>query len=334
MAPRRAAPATEPDWLTSYRSAAEIPAQEHWAFNAIQLEIFGDTAWVTETTEEEIYAVLNAALKQQGTITLDNLSPVKPQGISEAQLAKFVERLNNSTAFAENGTESDNRIHVENFEKYADLIEKAEEASRNMGYKDTDEMWLAESVKFKENAENKGNNVCATITLQINQTMTMTRQAFRGTLTVYNGNKSQAMEDVKLKLNVTNTKTGQVATAKEFEMHTESLVGFTGALPMDAGWHLGTDSTGTATILFIPSKYAAPDEPIDYSFGGTLSYVDPYTDLVVTRELYPVTLTVKPSPELDLTYFMQRDIMGDDALTEEVEPMEPAEFALIINNKG
>ena len=334
VAPRRAAPATEPDWLTSYRSAAEIPAQEHWAFNAIQLEIFGDTAWVTETTEEEIYAVLNAALKQQGTITLDNLSPVKPQGISEAQLAKFVERLNNSTAFAENGTESDNRIHVENFEKYADLIEKAEEASRNMGYKDTDEMWLAESVKFKENAENKGNNVCATITLQINQTMTMTRQAFRGTLTVYNGNKSQAMEDVKLKLNVTNTKTGQVATAKEFEMHTESLVGFTGALPMDAGWHLGTDSTGTATILFIPSKYAAPDEPIDYSFGGTLSYVDPYTDLVVTRELYPVTLTVKPSPELDLTYFMQRDIMGDDALTEEVEPMEPAEFALIINNKG
>ena len=117
-------------------------------------------------------------------------------------------------------------------------------------------------------------------------------------------------------------------------MHTESLAGFTGELPMDAGWHLGADSTGTATILFIPSKYAAPETPIDYAFGGTLSYIDPYTGLEVTRELYPVTLTVKPSPELDLTYFMQRDIMGDDALTEEVEPMEPSEFALIINNKG
>ena len=85
---------------------------------------------MTETTIEEVYDVLNAALKQQGTITLDQLRPVKPQGISEAQLAKFVERLNNSTAFAENGTESENRIHVENFEKYVDLIEKAEEASR------------------------------------------------------------------------------------------------------------------------------------------------------------------------------------------------------------
>ena len=334
LASRRAAPATEPNWLTSYRLAAEIPAQEQWAFNAIQLEIFGDTAWVTETTPEEIYAVLKAATAQEGTITLDALRDVKPQGISEAQLARFVERLNNSTAFDKNGTESDNRINGENFAKYAELIEKAEAASREMGYKNTDEMWIAESVKFKENAENKGNTVCATITLQINQTMTMTRQAFRGTLTVYNGNKSQAMKDVKLKLNVTNTQTQQVATAKEFEMHTESLVGFKGELPMDAGWYLGTDSTGTATILFIPSKYAAPEKPVDYSFGGTLSYIDPYTDLLVTRELYPVTLTVKPSPELDLTYFMQRDIMGDDALTEEVEPMEPSEFTLIINNKG
>ena len=331
---RRAAPAAEPDWLTSYRLAAEIPAQEHWAFNAMQLEIFGDTAWVTETTEEEIYAVLKAAVAQAGTVTTDQLRPVKPQGISEAQLAAFVERLNNSTAFEQNGAESENRIHNENFAKYGELIEKAEEASRNMGYMNTDEMWLAESVKFKENADNKGNSVCATITLQINQTMTMTRQAFRGTLTVYNGNKSQAMTNVRLKMNVTNTRTGQVATAKEFEMHTESLAGFRGELPMDAGWQLGADSTGTATILFIPSKYAAPDEPVDYSFGGTLSYVDPYTDLEVTRELYPVTLTVKPSPEMDLTYFMQRDILGDDALTEEVEPMEAAEFALIINNKG
>ena len=46
-------------------------------------------------------------------------------------------------------------------------------------------------------------------------------------------------------------------------------------------------------------------------------------------------LTVKPSPELDLTYFMQRDILGDNALTPDViEKSVPAEFALLINNKG
>ncbi|MBR1547985.1 MAG: carboxypeptidase regulatory-like domain-containing protein, partial [Prevotella sp.] len=332
-APRRAA-AAEPNWLTNYRLTAEIPAQEHWAFNAMQLEIFGDSVWLSETTEEEVYAVLKEAVRQEGTITVESLRGVKPQGISEAQLARFVERLNNSTAYDEAGTDAENRIHKERFAGYAELIEAAEEASRQMGYQNTDEMWIAESDKFKQQADGGSGSVCATVSLQISQTMTMTRQAFRGTLTVYNGNQTQAMENVKLSLNVTNRLTQQVATSHEFEMHTESLMGFTGDLPMDAGWHLGTDSTGTATILFIPTKYAAPDVPIEYSFGGTLSYVDPYTGLEVTRELYPVTLTVKPSPELDLTYFMQRDIYGDDPLTEAVEPMTPAEFAVIVNNKG
>ena len=66
-----------------------------------------------------------------------------------------------------------------------------------------------------------------------------------------------------------------------------------------------------------------------------MSYTDANTGLHVTRELYPVTLTVNPTPELDLTYFMQRDIYGDDAMTEDVvEPMVPAEFTVLINNKG
>ena len=106
-------------------------------------------------------------------------------------------------------------------------------------------------------------------------------------------------------------------------------------MALDAGWSLAAGATGTATILFVPTKYAAPVRPVNYSFGGTLSYIDANTGLRVTRELYPVTLTVNPTPELDLTYFMQRDIYGDDAMTEDVvEPMVPAEFTVLINNKG
>lgn len=181
----------------------------------------------------------------------------------------------------------------------------------------------------------KSKSVCSTITLKLSQTMTMTRQAFRGTLTVFNGNESASMRDVKLTLQVTNKETGKVATSHEFQMNAESLEGFTGEVDLTSGWALAGNATGTATILFIPTKYAAPTEPAEWSFGGTLSYLDPYTGLTVTRDLYPVTLTVKPSPELDLTYFMQRDVYGDDPLTMDVvEPVKPAEFALLINNKG
>ena len=188
---------------------------------------------------------------------------------------------------------------------------------------------------FGKNNDDEGSkSVCSTITLKLSQTMTMTRQAFRGTLTVFNGNASGAMKDVRLSLTVTDPD-GKTASSHEFQINAESLDGFTGEVDLTSGWTLAANATGTATVLFIPTKYAAPTEPVEWSFGGTLSYIDPYTGLEVTRDLYPVTLTVKPSPELDLTYFMQRDVYGDDPLTlDVVEPMKPAEFALLINNKG
>ena len=186
----------------------------------------------------------------------------------------------------------------------------------------------------KKDDEESSKSVCSTITLKLSQTMTMTRQAFRGTLTMINGNEAMSMKDVKLALKVTNVATGEEASSHEFQINAESIDGFTGEIDLASGWTLAGNRTGTATILFIPTKYAAPTEPVEWSFGGTLSYLDPFTGLVVTRDLYPVTLTVKPSPELDLTYFMQRDIYGDDPLTEAAEPMVPAEFSLLINNIG
>lgn len=186
-------------------------------------------------------------------------------------------------------------------------------------------------------SEDDGNDdspsICSTVTLSFKQRNVMTRQAFRGTLTVNNGHETVAMQDVKLNLEVRDMN-GNVATSHEFQIDAETLDGFVGNLDMESGWSLEGGKTGTATILFIPTKYAAPTEPKDYAFGGSFSYKDPYTGLVVTRDLNPVTLTVNPSPNLEMTYFMQRDVFGDDPLTETVEPMKPSEFALIVNNKG
>lgn len=176
-------------------------------------------------------------------------------------------------------------------------------------------------------------SICSTVTLSFKQKNVMTRQAFRGTLTVNNGNETTAMKDVKMNLEVRDMD-GNLTTSHEFQIDAESLNGFTGNLDFTSGWTLEANGTGVATILFIPTKYAAPTEPKEYSFGGSFSYTDPYTGLTVTRDLNPVTLTVNPSPNLEMTYFMQRDVFGDDPLTETVEPMIPSEFALIVNNKG
>ena len=325
-----------PSYVTAYAEKSQPCFSFAEAMKDYMIELFGDSSWLEESSSDELKNFLTAVRAEgmQGLLSVESMRQYKPENITNTQLTTFVERVNNTVDYEATGTTHDNMISNVKLTELAQKMVDADDAAKAAGYESLTQLWTTETGEFLSNVEGGDNSVCATITLQINQTMTMTRQAFRGTLTVYNGSKSQAMEDVKLRLNVTNKETGLVVTAHEMEMHTESLKGFTGELPMDAGWHLDAEGTGTATILFIPTKYAAPETPVDYSFGGTLSYVDPYTGLEVTRELYPVTLTVKPSPELDLTYFMQRDIYGDDPLTEEVEPMTPAEFAVVINNKG
>lgn len=336
---RKASSDVLPDWVKAYQESIS-PVRDYFdGLNGIYKEFFGSDIWISKCSPAELSGLLEVVLRlsQNGQLDAAAMVAYKPQEIPINQFNYFIERINNTMVYDKTGKKSENMIHFAVMNQLAESMNMIDETilrDSKGKYSSIGELFDKETELFLERMQEKSTSTCATITLQINQTMTMTRQAFRGTLTVTNGSKEQPMTDVKLKLNVTNTKTGLTATAKEFEMHTEKLQMFNGDLDMESGWYLGADSTGTATILFIPSKYAAPTEPVDFSFGGTLSYVDPYTGLEVTRELYPVTLTVKPSPELDLTYFMQRDIYGDDALTDAVEPMVPGEFAVILNNKG
>ncbi|MDE5585863.1 MAG: InlB B-repeat-containing protein, partial [Muribaculaceae bacterium] len=141
------------------------------------------------------------------------------------------------------------------------------------------------------------------------------------------------MKDCRLTRQARN-KDGGIASSREFQINAESLEGFRGEVDLASDWSLGGGETGIANILFIPTKYAAPTSPTEYSFGGSFSFTDPFTGMTVTRQLNPVILTVNPTPELNMTYFMQRDVLGDDPLTEIVEPSEEAEFSLLIHNIG
>ena len=299
----------------------------------------GDWDGLQGTDFDLIRSYLFDNMNKEGVILSDNRYDFKPESIDEEQFDYFLKRLDRSIKKYNNPSlDCQDYIDIERIRQLENEFDQYNAEAVAEGYSGIQE--LADSVcsyykhLIRLGEEGGSSSVCASITLQFKQTMTMTRQAFRGTLKVYNGHPTESMTDVKLNLEVKDAN-GNVATAHEFQINPESLDGFSGELSFESGWTLEGDSNGTATVLFIPTKYAAPEEPMEWSFGGTLTYMDPFTGLEVTRTLAPVTLTVKPSPELDLTYFMQRDVYGDDALTlDVVEPMKPAEFALMINNKG
>ena len=172
-------------------------------------------------------------------------------------------------------------------------------------------------------------DVIVTVKMQFGQLLTLTRQAFEGTLTIENGSE-KAMDDIVLNLTETMPD-GTLATDHEFDISYTELTGFSGG--MTGPWTLQSGKTGVLKVKFIPTKYAAPIAAIDYVFGGSLTFSvdgkERHADL--TEQI----MTVKPTPELNLDYFMQRDVIADDAITKDVvEPSEEAEFAVLISNVG
>lgn len=291
-------------------------------------EIFGDSAWM-KLTGGAVNAFWDKLILYEGVIPTDApLMQFRPEGISEAQYTAFIQRWNNSLNPAYSGN---NRISFETINRLMAIQKAAKEYAERLGYASVQEMFEKEYAIYEQEANDNSGSVCATITLKFAQTMTMTRQAFRGTLTVFNGHETIAMKDVELDL-VIKDAGGIIASSHEFQVNTEKLVKVSA---IDGTGLINAKDTAVATILFIPTKFAAPVEPLEYSFGGSLAYIDPFTGTKVTRELYPVTMTVKPSPDLVMNYFMQRDVLGDDPLTPDiVEPSEDAEFTLLIFNEG
>lgn len=262
---------------------------------------------------------------------LTSLMPNKNANIADFSLRNYVERLRNTWS------KEDGRGYISNNHMdeavVADILQTRQNCVTklvNLGIPTWTDLMGSARKDMLQYMETQSENTCAQVKLEIKQKLVLTRQAFRGTLTIENGS-SNAIEDILVDVNSTNMETGFMATSREMQISIEKIEGFEG--DKDGAWRLGAGKKGVATILFIPTKYAAPENITTYSFGGTLSFKDGST--TQNRSLYPVSLQVKPTPELDLTYFMQRDVYGDNPLTTDVvEPVIPAEFSVLIHNKG
>lgn len=317
---------TKHSWVETFENIGRTYIKQLEAIDSIIVFAFGDRIWFNEMDEQKMeFMQWVRQLPVDTTPTDEMLIRMKPASVTVDQARAYI--------MHQKGL-GNNIPTLDEIKTQFEVFKLASKEARRNGYNTMTNYFSQAYEDYKHRFEDMASSsVCATISFSFEQTMTMTRQAFRGRLKVFNGHEDTAMKDVRLNLEVRDMN-GGMATAHEFQINTESIDGFQGSLGLTDGWTLEAQENGIATIIFIPTKFAAPTEPQQYSFGGTLTYIDPFTGLEVTRDLYPVVLTVKPSPELDLTYFMQRDVYGDDPLTEEVEPVVPAEFALLINNKG
>ena len=120
-------------------------SKEYCSYLDIIIELFGDSAWVTNTTLGEMEAILDeVAFTNNKYLVADDYLLYKPMGISLTQYYQFIERLNNTTTFDLTGQDSENRIHYENIKNAYSKMEEAEKEAIEMGYNSVGEMWGVE----------------------------------------------------------------------------------------------------------------------------------------------------------------------------------------------
>ena len=307
-------------------------------------ELFKHGSWYEEENIDILWNLITKNCDDDGMLSDEVIAEIanefRGSVVTRDEVIVYLNNWNKSLRAYMNDTSDFGYININNLMEIAKKIAALEDYAIKEGFvaKSTrasgeetsafSEMFNAvynEVVEFnEENTEDTKASACATVTVRFSQRLTMTREAFEGTLSIKNGHESKAMTEIGLDLLITNE--DGVDCTHLFQVNKGSGI--------DGAGSIGAQGTGESTVIFIPTKEAAPTVAQSYSFGGTLSYLDPFSGEKVTQKLMPVTLEVNPSPDLVLHYFMQRDIFGDDPLTEDIEPMIPAELAVLIDNQG
>lgn len=185
-----------------------------------------------------------------------------------------------------------------------------------------------------------GKNVCAVVKIRIEQTLSLERQAFDAALTIYNETPTP-LENIDIDVHFKDAKGNAVIassdsnnTSAQFYIRVDDMVGVIGDNVSGNG-RIAANSQADIHWLIIPSPGAAGNkvEGQLYFVGATLNYTEAGTPKVMA--IGADSITVKPTPELNLDYFLTKDVYADNPLTPDVvEEAEPFKLGVLVSNTG
>jgi hypothetical protein len=164
------------------------------------------------------------------------------------------------------------------------------------------------------------------VKLQIDQSAVIARDAFHATLKLAN-NAGSTVSNLSVSLTVYDA-SNNVANSL-FGIPAPLLSGLNA---VDGTGVLANGATGSGTWTIVPATNAAPLAPTQFSIGGSFSYM--LNGEPVTVPLFPVPITVLPTPIFNVDYFLQHDVYSDDPFTPQIEPSIPFALGILVQNKG
>ena len=308
---------------------------------ALGNEVLGDELWLAVGDPNWLSFTLRPALDDESDagalISSTELSVILeapfPNGTSMEIVSRMVERLNNTLHGWNNGLlepqEGFNMASFSIVQELAQEISSYDEIAMSKGFSSYVEAYdfaASEINKMDEWEEETG--VCAIIRIRIEQELAVTREAFLAKLEIENQEDSP-LEQIELEIVITDSVTGDEATHL-FSIGDGMLSGSLNII--DSTWTLPSEMSGAAEWLIIPYSEAAPVSSRAYDVGGILLYA--LNGKNITIPLLPTKITIIPDPSLLVHYFWEKNIIGDDSLTDEIEPSVPFTLGVAVRNAG
>ena len=308
---------------------------------ALGVEVLGDEVWLSVGDPQWLSDVLRPALddgSEAGVlISAAELSSIlsapAPNNVTTKIVTTMVERLNNTYFGWISGqlepSQESNMASFSAVRRLAQNIDTYNDLATGKGfssYVDAYNFASAQVNQIEDLQEEAG--VCAVVRVRIEQELALTREAFQASLGIENMENSP-LDQLYAEIIITDLTTGEEATHL-FSIGNGTL---SGSLSSSVdGWSLGSGAMGAVEWLIIPYSEAAIDSDHMYNVGGSFGYIVDGENISVP--LVPAPIIVRPDPSLRVHYFWERQIVGDNPFTEEVEPSVPFTLGVAVKNAG
>jgi len=182
---------------------------------------------------------------------------------------------------------------------------------------------------------------CSYVKMEIQQQMAIERTGFLATLEVTNNESDAIITDFSALLTFSKTEVNENEEAIEIEASDRFFVQppiLKGITSIDGQGQIAPGETAVVEWFIIPKINAGGESALglQYQIGaelaGSIFGLEIAPEIL---EVIPDTITVRPEPQLEITYFQPRDVEGDDPFTVDVvEPSVPFTLGVMVKNVG
>lgn len=181
-------------------------------------------------------------------------------------------------------------------------------------------------------AQQQFRGVCSKVRVELEQELTTERIGFEATLKVTNNDGADPITDFSALLTFRDIETGEDATDRFFVKPPE----LQNINEINGDGIIGPTKQAVAVWFIIPKITAGGENPQgrEYAVGCSMSGRIRGADLGDALTAIEETITVKPEPQLEITYFQPNDVQGDDPFTPQVESPIPFVLGVLVKNGG